>query len=177
MKDKPRAPISRNVGGSRKKKWTRQEDLSLDLAVRRLGTDSWRHVALLVTGRSSKQCRERWLAHFSPDIVREGWTPDEDLIILEKQRELGNQWVKIKAFLPRRSLVAVKNRWNWLCRRDIPNHSVEFRKMVRSHGKVEDEGADVMLWPWADDSPNGLDEFDISQFPFRGEVDIPVFEF
>jgi hypothetical protein len=66
-------------------------------------------VALFVTGRSSKQCRERWLSYFTPELARENWTAQENLVFVEKQGRLGNQSVKIKVMLPHRSLVAVKN--------------------------------------------------------------------
>jgi hypothetical protein len=76
-------------------------------------------------------------------------------VLVEKQRELGNQWVKIKAMLPHRSLVAVKSRWNWLCRRDVPNHGREFAAMVKSRGV-----------PTKDEIPQPIgqrNEFDIFQ--------------
>jgi len=174
MKNKQRVPVSRNVGGTCKKKWTHQEDLSLDLAVRRLGTDSWRHVAILVRGRSSKQCRERWLAHFAPEIAHDDWTPEEDLTLVERQRELGNQWVRIKTFLPRRSLVAVKNRWNWLSRRDIPNHSREFQEMVESYGKPEDqrEGGEADRGDQV-----ACEDVGFPPFQFSSDLEMPLFEF
>ena len=42
--------------------------------------------------RQGKQCRERWINFLSPDIKREPWTPKEDLMLLEKQKAIGNQW-------------------------------------------------------------------------------------
>jgi hypothetical protein len=54
------------------------------------------------------------------------------MVLVAKQGEFGNRWAIIKPFLPGRSLVSVKNRWNWLCRRDIPSHSAEFEAIVKS---------------------------------------------
>jgi hypothetical protein len=137
LKDRPHAPIPRNVGGTPKKKWTPFEDQILETAVAQFGLDAWRRVAMLVPERSSKQCRERWLGHMAPDNRKEEWSAQEDMVLVEKQAQMGNMWAQIKAFLPGRSLVSVKNRWNWLCRRDIPNHPKEFEEIVRSHARPE----------------------------------------
>jgi hypothetical protein len=128
-----RQSIARNVGGSKKNKWTAGEDYLLEQTVYQLGTTNWRRVAARIPGRTGKQCRERWTGHRSPEIMHKYWTPEEDVILVGKQAEFGNQWAKIKAFLPGRSSVDVKNRWSWLCRRDVPNHSGEFQEIVKLH--------------------------------------------
>jgi hypothetical protein len=104
----------------------------------------------------------------APDNSKQDWSAGEDMILIEKQSLMGNQWAQIKAFLPGRSLVSVKNRWNWLCRRDIPNHSQEFEEIVRSRSKTEefvsspgefvipDLGTETQLDPWTDPWPFGL---------------------
>jgi hypothetical protein len=135
-RERNRTPIARNVGGARKHKWSPEEDARLESVVATYGSSNWRNVALLLPGRSGKQCRERWLVHMAPDNLNEDWTPQEDVIHVSKQGEFGNHWAKIKAFLPGRSLVSVKNRWNWLCRRDIPNHSAEFEELVMAHHEM-----------------------------------------
>jgi hypothetical protein len=132
LKDRPHVSTPRNVGGTRKNKWTPIEDQILNSAVAQFGQDNWRRVAMLVPGRNGKQCRERWFTQMAPDNSKEEWSAREDMLLVEKQSEMGNQWAKIKDFLPGRSIVSVKNRWNWLCRRDIPNHSQEFEEIVRT---------------------------------------------
>jgi hypothetical protein len=140
----------RNVGGTPKNKWTPEEDIRLEHAVAGLGSDNWRAVAANLTGRNSKQCRERWMGHLDPELTRQNWTADEDLTLIRKQREVGNQWAQIKHFLPGRSILAVKNRWIWLSRREVPKHSAEFLQIVASH-----DGKSVPSPPDSDDD-NGL---------------------
>jgi hypothetical protein len=141
VKDRPPAPARRNVGGSCKKKWGPFEDAVLLGAVARVGTDRWRSVAPLVPGRTAKQCRERWLSHWSPDIATGEWSPEEDLRLLENQAAMGNQWAQIKTALPGRSISAVKNRWIWLCRRDIPRHATELGELAKARPlKADAEG-------------------------------------
>jgi hypothetical protein len=68
-----------------------------------------------------------------PELSRRDWSPEEDMMLVAKQGELGNQWAQIKQFLPGRSILAVKNRFLWLARREVPRHSLEFRQIVASH--------------------------------------------
>jgi hypothetical protein len=173
--DKPRMQAAWNVGGGRKKKWTAEEDEVLERAVGQFAEDNWRKVAILVPGRTSKQCRERWLAKLSPGLVRGDWTAREELILVEKQREIGNQWAKINAFLPGRSPVAVKNRWTWLCRRDVPDHSSEFEVIVRASSQRQEEKPEELAVPEFGDSYFDRDEFGFPQFHFGLEADMPGF--
>jgi hypothetical protein len=123
----------RHVGGTPKKKWTADEDILLATAVAELGLDQWRLVAKRLDNRNSKQCRERWMGHMDPELTKGDWTPEEDMTLLAKQSAMGNQWAQIKGFLPGRSILAVKNRWIWLARREVPGNPQAFQQIVVSH--------------------------------------------
>ena len=43
----------------------------------------------LETG-TGKQCRERWHNQLDPNIKKEGWSEEEDLILLHAHTELGS---------------------------------------------------------------------------------------
>jgi hypothetical protein len=130
---KPRAPPS----GNRKAKWTDEEDRMLEAAVAAHGTKNWLTIAEEVPGRKGKQCRERWLTHMAPDINREAWSAREDALLVSKLLEHGRHWSKIREFLPGRSTSSVKNRWTWLCRRDVPNHWQEFQVLANMFPATE----------------------------------------
>jgi hypothetical protein len=121
------APQSRGI---HKMKWTQQEDAILEASVAALGTASWRRVAECIPSRTGKQCRERWLGHFAPDVTTDAWSAAEDAVLLDKYKECGRHWAQIRLSLPGRSTSAVKNRWNWLCRRDVPNQWTEFHELA-----------------------------------------------
>jgi hypothetical protein len=144
----------RNVGGTRKNKWSVEQDAQLIAAIQEVGQSSWSEVAALVPGRTGKQCRERWLDKLSPDLLKDDWSAEEDSILLTKQEELGHAWAKIREFLPGRSIGAVKNRWNWLSRRDIPKHVEEFQAIAaeqtpkRNTAEVSDPWKDLPFENW-----------------------------
>lgn len=66
------------------------------------------------SGRTSKQCRERWLHHLDPRITKKKFTAGEDEYILEAQAELGNKWSVIATRLPGRTENDIKVRWHAL---------------------------------------------------------------
>jgi hypothetical protein len=110
------------------------------------------------------------LKYFARDIIHDDWTPAEDLMLIEKHREFGNQWSQIKQFIPGRQAVTIKNRWDWLCRRNIPNRSIEFRGLVRAHQTNEGvSGEDVaMIWG-SNDGQHG------NQIEFGGDANVASF--
>jgi hypothetical protein len=91
--------------------WTTTEDSMLTSAVNQFGTKRWTDVARVVPSRTSKQCRERWFNGLCPEIKRDPFSPWEDEIILQQQKQIGNRWAIIARQLPGRSSNSIKNRW------------------------------------------------------------------
>jgi hypothetical protein len=100
-----------------KAKFTSEEDILLQKLVFQFGENAWPQVAQHMRNRNSRQCKERWNNYLSPHISTAPWTPEEDVLLQQKIRELGQKWVQIATFFPTRTDVNAKNRFNLLSRR------------------------------------------------------------
>ena len=103
-----------------KRAWTPEEDALLTALVEQYGAGQWARLSEQLPGRLGKQCRERWFNHVSPCVVKDGWSPEEDALIVHLVEKWGTVWSKIaRALPPGRSDNAVKNRWNSTMRKKM----------------------------------------------------------
>lgn len=104
---------------NRRNKWTSSDDEKLKKAVSQHGERNWCAISRLIPGKNAKQCRERWNSHLNPQLSTKSWTINEDQTLLQLHYIYGNQWSTIALFLPGRCGNSVKNRYNWLERRQL----------------------------------------------------------
>ena len=98
--------------------WTAEEDAALLALVKVHGNQSWALIANcmrsdhgIASGRTGKQCRQRWHDQHEMSVVKDAWTAEEERIIDEAHEELGNKWVQIAKRLNGRTDSQVKNHW------------------------------------------------------------------
>jgi hypothetical protein len=97
--------------------WTEDEDIKLKYSVQMHGGKNWNKIAMMVPGRTKRQCRDRWHDALDPSIAlaagRTGaWAEDEDLKLkYSVQMHGGKDWNKISALVPGRTKRQCKSRW------------------------------------------------------------------
>ncbi len=71
----------------------------------------WSEIAKRLPGRLETQVKARWVNHLDPEI-RKGmkWTKIEIDLLMEAQKELGNNWTEIAKRIPGRTPLSVRNR-------------------------------------------------------------------
>lgn len=161
-------------------KFSPDEDNLLIEAVKILGTNVWHDIALKVPGRNARQCRERWNNYLNPSLISAPWTPEEDLFLLQKRKDLGLNWQNISVFFPQRSKNSIKNRYSILIRRqtkkDRKFHTNKSSKNINSSSQKSLQKSDK---PLVTDSKNISDSVKVPAIFNLDEemIDIDSFSF
>jgi hypothetical protein len=94
------------------------EDQIIQRYVENYGSFDFRKIIHFLPLRTVQQVKERWWLYLNPEVNKSEFTIEEDNILKEKYSELNGKWAKIKKYLPGRTDVQLKYRYEILKRRE-----------------------------------------------------------
>ena len=129
--------IKKESIGKRRRPWTVKEDAAIKGLVGDNGVKQWTVIAeslcklFNITGRTGKQCRERWHNHLSAGITKQPWSLQEEFNLFDMHEKIGNKWAEIAKNIPGRTDNSIKNHFYSTIRKF-------YRKLYGREGNVEE---------------------------------------
>ncbi|KAK1235064.1 hypothetical protein PQX77_001729 [Marasmius sp. AFHP31] len=130
-----------------RRSWTAEEDQLLREAVNREDPGNptpskWHAISKHVPNRTNKDCRKRWFAKMASDVVKGGWSPDEDERLVKAIEKYGTRWSMVASLVQSRNSDQCAKRWTDTLNPTIdrtswtPEQDTMLINAVNEHGKL-----------------------------------------
>ncbi|KAJ3514083.1 hypothetical protein NMY22_g14854 [Coprinellus aureogranulatus] len=130
-----------------RRSWTAKEDQLLRDAVAKEDPNNsnpskWHAIAKHVPNRTNKDCRKRWFAKMASDVVKGGWSPEEDERLVKGIERYGTRWSLVASVVQTRNSDQCAKRWTDTLNPAIdrttwtPEADDMLLRAVEEHGKV-----------------------------------------
>mmetsp|Transcript_27154 Transcript_27154/g.43623 ORF Transcript_27154/g.43623 Transcript_27154/m.43623 type:complete len:234 (-) Transcript_27154:231-932(-) len=163
------SPQYKELLSKRRRTWSPPEDELLVKAIKSNKTEAftcdggkktkinWKAVASEISGRTPKQCRDRWNC-VGLGIHKKAWTPEEDALLIRLQKIYNNQWVRIAKEFHGRNDNMIKSRFRLLVEQQYVNRistdywgnqesTREDKPMAQESGQTTPEQLQHSLYP------------------------------
>lgn len=94
------------------RRWTKEEDDALRVAVHNHQEKNWKAIASQVPGRNHTQCLQRWTKVLAPGLVKGHWSLEEDELLRKLVTNDKKHWGDVAAKIPGRTSKQCRERWH-----------------------------------------------------------------
>ena len=113
--------VMKSESGQRRKKlinqeFTKEEDIKLIKLVNIFGKNNWFVIGQMMSTKTGRQCKDRWMHHLNPKGTLNTWTIEEDCQLIELYSIYGPKWQRISEHISGRTSNSIRNRWRVLLR-------------------------------------------------------------
>lgn len=129
--------------------WSQEEDAQLHALHTQHG-DSWSTICKEIPGRTSQQCRYRWVAALDPSLNLGAWSANEDETLSALHAAHGNAWSRIAKAMHGRTDLQCRYRWVFVLEPAAspdpfsPAEDARLKELCGAHGQAWTKIAGMM---------------------------------
>ncbi|KAF7288620.1 hypothetical protein MIND_01428600 [Mycena indigotica] len=130
-------PLQQRSEKRERRPWTIDEDLLLRQGVEteeEPGTSApskWNAIAEHVPGRTNKDCRKRWYSKMNAEVLRGGWSDEEDARLVAAIEKYGTRWSLVATMVQTRNSDQCAKRWT-----DTLDPTIDHGAWSKSHDNL-----------------------------------------
>ena len=117
--------------------WKKEED-SLILNLIEIYGNSWSKISKIIKTRNGKQIRDRYTNVLAPNINKNKFSPEEDILLLNLYQKFGPKWSKIHTYFKDRTTDMIKNRFHSTLKKKFEYYHVNNNNIINNN-KNENE--------------------------------------